>query len=160
MKRGWRKYDVPEGFLRAGNACTVCAPHEARGAQESFPTIEAVREYCDGRKHWENAGSVEEKTAHEIHQEARRGRLTAAAEKTRGEAAAALGGASRMMDGIPFGQPILVGHHSERRDRRYRERITNKIHKGVALERAADELYRARRRSGRAAYRATIPMRS
>ncbi|MEE8059026.1 MAG: DUF3560 domain-containing protein [Pseudomonadales bacterium] len=26
---------------------------------------------------------------------------------------------------IPFGQPILVGHHSEHRDRRYRDRIHN-----------------------------------
>lgn len=27
-----------------------------------------------------------------------------------------------MMDGIPLGQPILVGHHSEQADRRYRDR--------------------------------------
>jgi hypothetical protein len=31
-----------------------------------------------------------------------------------------------MADVIPFGQPILVGHHSEGRDRRYRARIWRK----------------------------------
>lgn len=31
--------------------------------------------------------------------------------------------ARKMADVIPFGQPILVGHHSEGRDRRYRDRI-------------------------------------
>jgi antirestriction protein ArdC len=31
--------------------------------------------------------------------------------------------ARRMAGAIPFGQPILVGHHSERRDRKYRDRM-------------------------------------
>lgn len=31
---------------------------------------------------------------------------------------------------IPFGQPILVGHHSEKRDRAYRGRIEGKFRKG------------------------------
>lgn len=33
--------------------------------------------------------------------------------------------ARTMASVIPFGQPILVGHHSEKRDRNYRERIHN-----------------------------------
>jgi len=33
--------------------------------------------------------------------------------------------AHTMADAIPFGQPILVGHYSEGRDRRFRERIGN-----------------------------------
>ena len=37
--------------------------------------------------------------------------------------------AHTMADGIPFGQPILVGHHSEQRDRNYRERIRNHFDK-------------------------------
>jgi transcription elongation GreA/GreB family factor len=40
--------------------------------------------------------------------------------------------AHRMGDAIPFGQPILVGHHSEGRDRRYRERMDNKMRKSFA----------------------------
>lgn len=33
--------------------------------------------------------------------------------------------ATEMSSAIPFGQPILVGHHSEKRDRNYRQRIHN-----------------------------------
>lgn len=40
--------------------------------------------------------------------------------------------ASKLSSAIPFGQPILVGHHSENRDRRYRDRIHNKF--GKAFE--------------------------
>lgn len=39
----------------------------------------------------------------------------------------------KMMSAIPMGQPILVGHHSEARDRRYRERAWNKVGQAVAL---------------------------
>jgi hypothetical protein len=37
--------------------------------------------------------------------------------------------AKTMASGIPFGQPILIGHHSESRDRNYRKRIHNKFDK-------------------------------
>ena len=37
----------------------------------------------------------------------------------------------RIADGIPFGQPILVGHHSERHARKDAERITNGMRKAV-----------------------------
>lgn len=40
--------------------------------------------------------------------------------------------AKKMASAIPFGQPILVGHHSEKRDRKYRERIHNTF--GKAFE--------------------------
>lgn len=33
---------------------------------------------------------------------------------------------------IPFGQPILVGHHSEKSDRSYRNRATGKMERGFA----------------------------
>jgi hypothetical protein len=47
-----------------------------------------------------------------------------------------------MADAIPFGQPILVGHHSERRDRNYRGRIHAKFAKSFELQKAADEAER------------------
>lgn len=50
---------------------------------------------------------------------------------------------SSMASIIPFGQPILVGHHSETRDRNYRERIHNKMRKGFELAKQAEE-YRSR----------------
>ncbi len=40
--------------------------------------------------------------------------------------------ASKMASAIPFGQPILVGHHSEKRDRNYRNKIHNTF--GKAFE--------------------------
>jgi len=36
-----------------------------------------------------------------------------------------------MMSFIPFGQPILVGHHSEKRDRAYRARAGSKMDKSI-----------------------------
>ena len=46
---------------------------------------------------------------------------------------------------IPFGQPILVGHHSESRDRNYRNRIQNKF--GAAFE----QMDKAKHHIGKAA---------
>ncbi len=39
---------------------------------------------------------------------------------------------------IPFGQPILVGHHSERRDRAFRALACRKIEKGIELSEKAE----------------------
>lgn len=72
----------------------------------------------------------------------RRERLQAAAERAQAESDSTLAKARRMADVIPFGQPILVGHHSEGRDRRYRASIHDTIGKGVALSDKADELAR------------------
>ena len=45
---------------------------------------------------------------------------------------------------IPFGQPILVGHHSERADRSYRNRATGKMERGFAdLDKATSMRSRA-----------------
>lgn len=54
-------------------------------------------------------------------------------------------GARQIADGIPFGQPILVGHHSERRARRDQERIDAGYRKSFA------EADKAKRYAGRAA---------
>jgi len=43
-----------------------------------------------------------------------------------------------MISIIPMGQPILVGHHSEKRDRNYRERAWNKMGKAVEQGRLAE----------------------
>lgn len=42
--------------------------------------------------------------------------------------------------GIPLGQPILVGHHSERRHRRHLERINNLVRKGYDASAKAKRL--------------------
>jgi hypothetical protein len=44
----------------------------------------------------------------------------------------------RMMSVIPMGQPILIGHHSEKRDRNYRNRAWNKMGKAVEQSKLAE----------------------
>lgn len=46
--------------------------------------------------------------------------------------------AKEMASVIPFGQPILVGHHSEKRDRNYRDRIHNTFGKAFKEQEKAD----------------------
>jgi hypothetical protein len=57
--------------------------------------------------------------------------------------------ASKMAAIIPMGQPILIGHHSEKRDRRYRGRIGDNMRKGIEHEKKAD-YYRDRASSAMA----------
>ena len=45
--------------------------------------------------------------------------------------------ARQMASVIPFGQPILVGHYSESRDRNYRKRINSKFEKSIEADEKA-----------------------
>lgn len=56
----------------------------------------------------------------------------------RQEAARLLSEARKMGSVIPFGQPIIVGHHSERSDRAYRARITRRYEQSFEAEQKAD----------------------
>ncbi|MEE8058008.1 MAG: DUF3560 domain-containing protein [Pseudomonadales bacterium] len=67
-------------------------------------------------------------------QEARKDRLEQHADNARQESQAVYKRAKDMASVIPFGQPILVGHHSEHRDRRYRDRIHNTFGKAFSLD--------------------------
>jgi hypothetical protein len=49
------------------------------------------------------------------------------------DAESARKGVAAIADNIPFGQPILVGHHSERRARKDAERIENGMRKAVKM---------------------------
>jgi len=66
-------------------------------------------------------------------QAARIARLERAAARARAEGTARVQRAEKMADIIPFGQPILIGHHSEQRDRNYRDKIHNNFGKGYEL---------------------------
>lgn len=57
--------------------------------------------------------------------------------KARDRSEQRFGTASRIADAIPFGQPILVGHHSERHARRDQARIHSNMDKGVEEARLA-----------------------
>lgn len=61
--------------------------------------------------------------------EAKIQRYSELAQKKTQEAKSLWDQAHKMADVIPFGQPILVGHHSEKSDRSYRNRINNKYEK-------------------------------
>jgi hypothetical protein len=75
---------------------------------------------------------------YEERKERRISRYEDLAQKTSGEADALYEKAHNMASVIPFGQPILVGHHSEGADRSYRKRIENTHRKSFeAAEKAA-----------------------
>lgn len=72
----------------------------------------------------------------------RKERMIERSNKIRSEAEATYSNARKMAEAIPFGQPILVGHHSEGRDRNYRARITSTMGKAFNLMDKADHYAR------------------
>jgi len=64
---------------------------------------------------------------------ARAARFKELADKNKELAAERFSTGSKMANQIPFGQPILVGHHSEKADRRFRNRIHGQFTKGNEL---------------------------
>lgn len=74
--------------------------------------------------------------------EARADRLEEWAAKREQKAEAAEASARQIADQIPFGQPILVGHHSEGHARRDAERIFNRTAKAHEHSAKADEMAR------------------
>jgi hypothetical protein len=79
---------------------------------------------------------------YEAKRRARYERLLAAANHTQAEGDASVRRGDEMFGAIPLGQPILIGHHSERADRNYRERAASKLRKGFALHEKAAALRR------------------
>jgi len=75
---------------------------------------------------------------YEAKQADRKARLEARAVQAEAQAATTYDRAKQMGEAIPFGQPILVGHHSEGRDRNYRQRIHNTYGKAFDLQKKAD----------------------
>lgn len=69
--------------------------------------------------------------------EARAERLQGWADAREAKSAAAHERARAMADVIPFGQPILVGHYSEGRDRRYRARVWGAMDAAIENDRKA-----------------------
>jgi phospholipid N-methyltransferase len=65
--------------------------------------------------------------------EQRSERFDTYSENRAADAEAAKRAVSALADNIPLGQPILVGHHSERKARRDAERIRTGMHKAVRL---------------------------
>ena len=70
--------------------------------------------------------------------EAKAERLENLSERKAAEASRAHDQVSRICDGIPLGQPILVGHHSEKHARKDAERIQNGMRKAVDCWKASE----------------------
>lgn len=78
--------------------------------------------------------------------EERADRFDAYHAKRRQDATHAHAAATQIMDGIPLGQPILIGHHSERHARKDAERIEHGIRRAIRLWETAE--YWQRRAAG------------
>ena len=72
--------------------------------------------------------------------DSKRKRLESRAEKAAQNSAYFYKRSTDLADMIPFGQPILIGHHSEGRARRHHERIWNDMGKSVAADNKAEYL--------------------
>ena len=87
---------------------------------------------------------IEEKAMnhYEQKQEARRERLLAAADRAEAQSEAAYKRADMReeVSGIPFGQPVLVGHHSEGRHRAAIRRADNAMRSSIEADKRAKEL--------------------
>lgn len=79
---------------------------------------------------------------YEARLERRRERLLNIAAKLESEGNARYQQARQMAAAIPFGQPILVGHYSEGRDRNYRNKIHNNFGKAFSAMNEAKEYAR------------------
>ncbi len=75
---------------------------------------------------------------YEQKQAARKARYEDRANRARQESAATHQQARDMASIIPFGQPILIGHHSETRDRNYRGRIHRKFERSFEAQKKAE----------------------
>lgn len=75
--------------------------------------------------------------AYEARQAARRKRYLSRADNARTEAVGQFQRSRDLTAGIPMGQPVLIGHHSEKRHRRTLERSDTAIRRGIEAENKA-----------------------
>lgn len=87
--------------------------------------------------------------AYEQKQADRKERLQGAADRARQESTMIYTAARRKSSAIPFGQPILIGHHSEGRDRNFRASINRGYAKSFALSGKAEHYDRRAESVGR-----------
>lgn len=124
---GWQVNDTT-GEKEYGYCPASVAPSNAFVVE----VLETVQPYRGGRADYATR------------QEARRDRLENAADRARSESASRFKRARGALDGIEPGQPILVGHHSERRHRRALEKHDTNMRAAIdADERAKDLAGRA-----------------
>ena len=103
---------------------------------------EAKKELTKARKDFAEAIMFNfeetENNPYEEKVEAKKERFSELAERNRAESESRYNQSREMASYIPFGQPILVGHHSERKDRATRENIHNGFVKSIELSKKAN----------------------
>lgn len=95
--------------------------------------------------------------AYEERLEAKRERLEDRAAAARGRSSSAFGQERGILGRIPMGQPILVGHHSERRHRRDLARARKLMETGLEQAELAESLERRAQRVGKGAVSSDDP---
>lgn len=108
----------------------------SKGHQYQIDLANKLAEY--GGEIGKSLTFAEKMEAKEALAEARSERYETYAENSAKRSDQLLKTASDMADVIPLGQPILVGHYSEGRDRKYRSRIQRKFEKGFQESDKAD----------------------
>lgn len=133
VRRAIEVHGSTEAFYPHGKysmAAVISADKPLEVAEEPAQ-VEPAASVADDVRELRRA-AIEEKV------EARLERYEELADKNARASTAAYNRSSQMASAIPFGQPILVGHHSERRDRNYRDKIWNTMGQGVKLQEKAD----------------------
>ena len=133
----WLKDSRFQSYCKAIQALEPSGDIVKAMVMAKIPLVEKSKENAPVREP-EKAPEPKVPNPYEEKQKARQERYRLLAEKTRAKALARLDQARKMADIIPFGQPILVGHHSEHRDRRYRARIHDTFGNGFKLLDKAD----------------------
>lgn len=100
----------------------------------------------------------EERAVRQSVLEEKAARAHARAERAAAESQQQYGQFRRVADAIPMGQPILVGHHSERRHRKDIARMDTSMHKAIEAQRSAERLEARAERLEREAARLESPV--
>jgi hypothetical protein len=119
--------------------------HAAANPEEMLAILEPKAEQVIAKTKAEIAEvekSARTPNAFELKRAARAERMRTRAEGKRAEAQGAFKREGAIAGMIPMGQPILVGHHSEKRHRRDLERMHSLVRKGITLTKEAETLER------------------
>lgn len=134
-------HPVEVGYLVHGNIQGGAHRFTLRGPAKALREVLDAIEANLRRFHRANPLFKDDRVrAFQAKRAARVARLEERADKKERQGGALLGEASRISSFIPFGQPILVGHHSEKRHRRDLDRIHRKTGQGFALQEQAARL--------------------
>lgn len=104
-----------------------CWISRTKGGKARFWRLEVLERngFEDRGEQGERLSFADQVTAKQERAESRAERLEDRADNASSESDDLYKRAHTMASAIPMGQPILVGHHSEKRDRNYREKIHN-----------------------------------